>query len=157
MQCVCLPQLLIRFYRFERMHPVTLNFETIMMLLSFDNIQMYHPTQFDWRNVISQIAKFMRPTWVLSAPDGPHVGPMNLAIRGIIYHPMYSNCKDITSHNAACFSQPSGYLIAPSFPPHQHRIRIGRLQRRWKPVTWSDLLVWSSLTKTSIRTDILYT
>ena len=23
----------------------------------------------------------MRPTWVLSAPDGPHVGPMNLAIR----------------------------------------------------------------------------
>ena len=26
----------------------------------------------------------MRPTWVLSAPDGPHVGPMNLAIRGKI-------------------------------------------------------------------------
>ena len=22
------------------------------------------------------------PTWVLSAPDGPHVGPMNFAIRG---------------------------------------------------------------------------
>ena len=22
----------------------------------------------------------MRPTWVLSAPDGPHVGPMNLDI-----------------------------------------------------------------------------
>ena len=29
----------------------------------------------------------MGPTWVLSAPDGPHVGPMNLAIRDIIsYH-----------------------------------------------------------------------
>ena len=25
----------------------------------------------------------MGPTWVLAAPDGPHVGPMNLAIRGI--------------------------------------------------------------------------
>ena len=25
----------------------------------------------------------MGPTWVLSAPDGPHVGPMNLAIWGI--------------------------------------------------------------------------
>ena len=25
----------------------------------------------------------MGPTWVLSAPDGPHVGPMNLAIRGL--------------------------------------------------------------------------
>ena len=23
----------------------------------------------------------MGPTWVLSAPDGPHVGPMNLAFR----------------------------------------------------------------------------
>ena len=26
----------------------------------------------------------MRPTWVLSAPDGPHVGPMNLAIGDVI-------------------------------------------------------------------------
>ena len=26
----------------------------------------------------------MGPTWVLSAPDGPHVGPMNLAIMGCI-------------------------------------------------------------------------
>ena len=25
-----------------------------------------------------------RPTWVLSAPDGPHVGPMNLAIRVMV-------------------------------------------------------------------------
>ena len=25
----------------------------------------------------------MGPTWVLSAPDGPHFGPMNLAIRVI--------------------------------------------------------------------------
>ena len=30
----------------------------------------------------TQIAKFMGPTWVMSAPNGPHVGPMNLAIRG---------------------------------------------------------------------------
>ena len=28
----------------------------------------------------------MGPTWVLSAPDGPHVGPMNLAIREWIPH-----------------------------------------------------------------------
>ena len=28
----------------------------------------------------------MGPTWVLSAPDGPHVGPMNLAILGIHHH-----------------------------------------------------------------------
>ena len=35
----------------------------------------------------------MVPTWVLSAPDGPHVGPMNLANRAIIYtnNILYSN------------------------------------------------------------------
>ena len=27
----------------------------------------------------------MGPTWVLSAPDGPHVGPMNLAIRAVTW------------------------------------------------------------------------
>ena len=31
----------------------------------------------------------MGPTWVLPAPDGPHVGPMNLAIRGV--HAMTSS------------------------------------------------------------------
>ena len=29
----------------------------------------------------------MGPTWVLSAPDGPHVGPMNLAIRDALFTP----------------------------------------------------------------------
>ena len=24
------------------------------------------------------------PTWVLSAPDGPHLGPMNIAIRDVV-------------------------------------------------------------------------
>ena len=36
----------------------------------------------------------MEPTWVLSAPDVPHVGPMNLAIRVILsiqYTPMISS------------------------------------------------------------------
>ena len=27
----------------------------------------------------------MGPIWVLSAPDGTHVGPMNLAIRGSLF------------------------------------------------------------------------
>ena len=26
----------------------------------------------------------MGPTWVLSAPDGPHIGPMNLAVRDVV-------------------------------------------------------------------------
>ena len=28
----------------------------------------------------------MEPTWVLSAPDGPHVGPMNIVIGDCLYH-----------------------------------------------------------------------
>ena len=43
----------------------------------------------------------MRPTWVLSTPDGPHVGPMNLAIRD-------GKCHDDTavpSYNVAIFVQ----------------------------------------------------
>ena len=31
----------------------------------------------------------MGPTWVLSAPDGPHVGSMNLAIRVLLVRPDY--------------------------------------------------------------------
>ena len=33
------------------------------------------------------------PTWVLSAPDGPHVGPMNLAIRDMTLNPNHRNVK----------------------------------------------------------------
>ena len=33
--------------------------------------------------ITSQIAKILGPTWVLSALDGPHVGPMSLAIRDV--------------------------------------------------------------------------
>ena len=35
----------------------------------------------------------MGPTWVLSAPDGPHVGPMNLAIRDwYVFKPVILDC-----------------------------------------------------------------
>ena len=36
-----------------------------------------------WRGPDNKVhGAIMGPAWVLSAPDGPHVGPMNLAIRG---------------------------------------------------------------------------
>ena len=43
----------------------------------------------------------MGPTRVLSAPDGPHVGPMSLAIRGVVplHHcQFYSKSSQWTSH-----------------------------------------------------------
>ena len=37
----------------------------------------------------------MGPNWVLSAPDGPHVGPMNRAIRDIVlWNRVYSHLYD---------------------------------------------------------------
>ena len=36
----------------------------------------------------------MGPTWFLLVPDGPHVGPMNLAIRVIRVLVIFKNCKN---------------------------------------------------------------
>ena len=47
----------------------------------------------------------MGPTWVLSDPDGPHVGPMSLAPRRVHDHPIPTN-KGL-DHHYAC-----GYHIA---------------------------------------------
>ena len=41
----------------------------------------------------------MGPTWVLSAPDGPYVGPMNLAIRICIYLPVFVGLITCPSDN----------------------------------------------------------
>ena len=40
----------------------------------------------------------MGPTWVLSAPDGPHIGPMNLAIKVIHRTPLLSNISFLSVH-----------------------------------------------------------
>ena len=41
-----------------------------------------HPCVYDLQNIPDSKVHGanMGPNWVLSAPDGPHVGPMNLAI-----------------------------------------------------------------------------
>ena len=43
----------------------------------------------------------MGPTWVLSAPDGPHIGPMNLAIRDAVAH---TGSEDWCFHQAFLYS-----------------------------------------------------
>ena len=44
----------------------------------------------------------MGPTWVLSAPDGPHVGPMNLAIRDGYSSPGCQRCQVIRNRDVDC-------------------------------------------------------
>ena len=49
---------------------------------------LYQCLSWSWRFPDSKIhGANMGPTWVLSAPDGPHVGPMNLAIRVVTWFP----------------------------------------------------------------------
>ena len=47
----------------------------------------------------------MGPTWVLSAPDRPHVGPMNHAIRGDLYTgwDIFSRLRAWSSHGLTQF------------------------------------------------------
>ena len=51
-----------------------------LMLLLFFVMPMF------WKDPENKVhGAIMGPTWVLSAPDGPHVGTMNLDIRGCIF------------------------------------------------------------------------
>ena len=53
----------------------------------------------------------MGPTWVLSAPDGPHVGPMNLAIR-VYFHIQYLYWDTLQQfYNHICWKHPTGVWI----------------------------------------------
>ena len=48
----------------------------------FSNFKRAGPIGISWLSPDSNVhGANMGPTWVLSAPDGPHVGPTNLAIR----------------------------------------------------------------------------
>ena len=46
----------------------------------------------------------MGPTWVLSAPDGPHVGPMDLAIRGCRIASYFRHLLFRTQHKSMQYS-----------------------------------------------------
>ena len=57
---------------------------SLVHMCIFIYIATYSNTVFFKNNPDSQVCvAHMRPTWVLSAPGGPHVGPTNVAIRDI--------------------------------------------------------------------------
>ena len=53
----------------------------------------------------------MGPTWVLSAPDGSHVGPMNLAIRDMTIPVQFFSHLTSSEH----FAFPSSYVASYTF------------------------------------------
>ena len=89
----------------------------------------------------------MRPIWVLSAPDGPHVGPMNLAIRGN---------HDRTKRGKAVCPPCTQYLImlesTSSFWWRLQRQRLMGIWRLWR-IEWVMILlsrifqIWLSIDK----------
>ena len=66
----------------------------------------------------------MGPTWVLSAPDGPHVGPMNLAIRAT-YERLHSSGNYTIIHtNSGTGSIP--YICLGSGIAGDNTLRLGQ-------------------------------
>ena len=56
----------------------------------------------------------MEPTWVLSAPDGPHVGPMNLADRVVLERGPVSRVSPVISccvQNAELLYEAAGSIV----------------------------------------------
>ena len=51
---------------------IDIDINTLNVIVFFLLIESYPDSKVNGAN--------MGPTWVLSAPDGPHVGPMNLAL-----------------------------------------------------------------------------
>ena len=71
----------------------------------------------------------MGPTWVLSAADGPHVGPMNLAIREVLSQ------EGWCSWSSACPTTSEWSTI--SLPTKVHFIL-----EVWQCLTWLLLMCW---------------
>ena len=80
----------------------------------------------------------MGPTWVLSAPDGPHFGPMNLTIGVLICHFLHS----VAINDFFCWSKvikmsPKTFIKFHSTLSLKSLIRgLGDIQPIWK-MPWS--------------------
>ena len=92
----------------------------------------------------------MGPTWVLSAPDGPHVGPMNLSIRVVLIE---SDLLERRRSEACCHLGPAGWHQCPPRSPaapglagnHCHRRGWGqsaRGQRTWTSLKGQYIRYW---------------
>ena len=77
----------------------------------------------------------MGPTWVLSAPDGPHVGPMNLAIRVVAFMKGVITCSnwllDILQLNKAHIPSSFVWFIRSSLDSHNGRCSLIWLYHIW--------------------------
>ena len=81
----------------------------------------------------------MGPTWVLSAPDGPHVGPMNLAIRVVtqLWVPRQVGCDSVpilwhsVTANLAMLSNAYWHAVKAKMAWYLKRSRVISNRSRW--------------------------
>ena len=99
-------------------------------------IQHFQDSKFHWAN--------MGPTWILSAPDGPHVGPMNLAIRvGFRVHSRLQSCGWIFRSYPASHWPQRGSTGAPDTQYVQCLIGHGFTERKsYQSSTWNYQHIW---------------
>ena len=77
----------------------------------------------------------MGSTWVLSAPDGPHVGPMNLAIRGVtIWGVKYVVSRDLGAKPMWNFLYGSLSPIDPTSACELNGI-VGETTHKWAKIS----------------------
>ena len=78
----------------------------------------------------------MEPTWVLSAPDGPHVGPMNLVIRVYLLQkyracPLNAHLKYDYEDDLCCHNLPVHFgVLVLMFTPGWFSIIL--ISKKWK-------------------------
>ena len=80
----------------------------------------------------------MGPIWVLSAPDGPHVGPMNLAIRAFVAGSCYKNTFSIYYQRfpeATRYDALRASAVTTALVPY---LKVKSGQRIWSLGTWSS-------------------
>ena len=76
----------------------------------------------------------MGPIWVLSAPGGPHVGPMNLAIRDSIVRGLFPAMNMIHRESSTCVRLPDVINSNPhTFIQHIHE---DNMERKCFPYYW---------------------
>ena len=65
----------------------------------------------------------MGPAWVLSAPDGPHVGPMNLAIReSFVSSTWLSQVHNMDGKNISYYILPGKKWTTQIISSTQHKV-----------------------------------
>ena len=90
----------------------------------------------------------MGPTWVLSAPDGPHVGPMNLAIWVWVWCNHWAYCNGVWKKNAnwqamhqKCMAYKNDFVSLQNDEMDEIDCSVNDLNVATAPVGW-DVLVW---------------